>query len=249
MAVGDAQAEAIDDSFVAACAVESIPKGSRKEVVVDGKPILIFWYRNELRACEARSPAEGAYSVGFLDARFTEDYGIECPTTKSVFSIKTGEVLDWYPNNPVLRFLIPTDSCRPLEIYPVRVLGDKVYVSFRKGTQGGVQTMVNKGGVNTSLEGNNVFYQEPKMYVEGSSPDSVDKLSAKDEKGLNPVTVIVGTLAVAIIGVAGTGLAVYNESVTGLLVFWIVGFGIAAVVVNRYTNFFGNGTEGGEDGA
>lgn len=55
----------------------------------------------------ARSPAEGAYSEGFANAKFTQDYCIECPSTGSLFSLKDGSVVSWYPNNPVLRMLTP----------------------------------------------------------------------------------------------------------------------------------------------
>jgi len=46
--------------------------GVRKEVEVDGRQVLMFWYRNQLYAIEARSPAEGAYSEGFIKAKFTQ---------------------------------------------------------------------------------------------------------------------------------------------------------------------------------
>ena len=73
----------------------------------------------DLMPSPCRSPAEGAYSEGFANAKFTQvspvrphrtgyalqpcqallfplqDYGIECPSTKSVFSLKTGEIIDW----------------------------------------------------------------------------------------------------------------------------------------------------------
>eukprot|EP00882_Tetradesmus_deserticola_P026856 GHRQ01029668.1.p2 GENE.GHRQ01029668.1~~GHRQ01029668.1.p2 ORF type:complete len:100 (+),score=3.44 GHRQ01029668.1:405-704(+) len=32
----------------------------------------MFWYRNNIYAIEARSPAEGAYSEGFIKAKFTQ---------------------------------------------------------------------------------------------------------------------------------------------------------------------------------
>ncbi len=39
---------------------------------VDGRQVLLFWYRNEIFAIEGRSPAEGAYSEGFITAKFTQ---------------------------------------------------------------------------------------------------------------------------------------------------------------------------------
>ena len=65
----------------------------RKEARVQGKGVLLFWYRNQIYAIESRSPAEGAYSEGFADAKLTQDFCIECPTTKTLFSLKTGEVV------------------------------------------------------------------------------------------------------------------------------------------------------------
>ncbi len=50
----------------------SLPTGVRKEVEVDGRQVLLFWYRNQICAIEARSPAEGAYSEGFIRAKFTQ---------------------------------------------------------------------------------------------------------------------------------------------------------------------------------
>jgi hypothetical protein len=46
--------------------------GVRKEVEVDGTAVLLFWYRNAIYAIQARSPAEGAYSEGFIKAKFTQ---------------------------------------------------------------------------------------------------------------------------------------------------------------------------------
>jgi nitrite reductase/ring-hydroxylating ferredoxin subunit len=76
-------------------------------VTVDGTSILLFWYRNQIYAISSRSPAEGAYSEGFIKAKFTQEYGIICPSTGSVFSLKDGSILDWYPTNPVLRSITP----------------------------------------------------------------------------------------------------------------------------------------------
>jgi hypothetical protein len=44
----------------------------RKEFDVEGRQLLMFWYRNQIYAIEARSPAEGAYSEGFIRAKFTQ---------------------------------------------------------------------------------------------------------------------------------------------------------------------------------
>jgi nitrite reductase/ring-hydroxylating ferredoxin subunit len=95
--------------------------GVRKEFDVEGRQVLMFWYRNEIYAIEARSPAEGAYSEGFIKAKFTQDFAIECPATGSTFSLKDGAIKEWYPNNPVLRALTPSNTCRNMDVYPVKL--------------------------------------------------------------------------------------------------------------------------------
>jgi hypothetical protein len=46
--------------------------GSRRTVSASGKAALLFWYRDAVYAVEPRSPAEGAYSEGFAEARLTQ---------------------------------------------------------------------------------------------------------------------------------------------------------------------------------
>ena len=240
-AVPIVKVEEVDPSFIPVFSSEDLPKGTRREVMVEGKQIVVFWYRNEVFACEQRSPAEGAFSTGFLTANFTENYGIVCPGTSTVFSIKTGEIMDWYPTNPVLRAIIPQDTCRSLEVYPVKITKDTIYVSFKAGNQGGVQSMRSKGGANTSLEANNVFGLEPRMYFEESGQPTVDvdkTTSTSKLSDLNPASVLVGTLAVAIVAVSGTAVAIYYESVAGLIAFWIVVFGAVAFYVSQVLGIF-----------
>lgn len=75
---------------------------------------------NDTRA-GCRSPAEGAYSEGFISSKLNQDYCIECPGTGSTFDFRTGEIKEWYPSNFVLRVLTPKGTCRNLETYPVRL--------------------------------------------------------------------------------------------------------------------------------
>eukprot|EP00951_Prasinocladus_malaysianus_P005034 scaffold35803_cov53-Prasinocladus_malaysianus.AAC.1 len=213
-------------NWVPVFAPEELPKGVRKEVVVEGFNILLFWYRNEIFAIEARSPSEGAYSEGFMQSKFTQDYGIECPATGSVFSLKTGEVLEWYPNNPVLKALTPASTCRPMEVYPVKLTQDAVMVDIANGSQGGVAGVRTKGGSDTSLENNNVFGVEPAVYLEGTDPSQPITAGSTTKSDINPVTAIIALLAVAIISVAGTAWFAVTENFIGLGIFWAVGFGI-----------------------
>jgi hypothetical protein len=91
----------------------------------------------------------------------------ECPATGSLFSLKDGSIVSWYPNNPVLRALTPASLCRPLEIYPVHLGQDAISVDVSGSVAGASPTT--RGGSDTSLENNNVYGLEPKTYVQGGA--------------------------------------------------------------------------------
>lgn len=221
-----------EGNWIPVCRPEDLPKGVRKEIEVDGQQVLLFWYRNEIFCTEARSPAEGAYSEGFIKAKFTQDYCIECPGTQSLFSLKDGSIKSWYPGNPVLRALTPESTCRPLEIYPIKLGEDAIFVDVTRGSQGGVRSARGSGGSDTSIENNNVFTVQPTVYFEGMDPTqesaSVLQVGNKQE-ALNPATVTVGIVAVGIVAVAGTATCLYYENVIALGAFWVVLGGIVGV--------------------
>ena len=244
----------LGDEFIPVMSMAEIPKGSRKQVTVDNKEVLVFWYRKELRAIEAKSTAEAFYSEGFKSAKFTQDYGIVCPTTESVFSIVDGSILDWYPSNPVLRKLTPKETCRPIEIYTVGVRGDVIHVNPEGSLKdwvpesglrsdftmpGQLTTGLSKGGSDTSIESNNVYGVEPKMYLEGTNPDDyMDETSVSDvAKNISPATLVAGIVAVGIVAVAGTGGCVFYQNWVALAVFWLIGISIVGYTAQTLTNF------------
>lgn len=51
-----------------------------------------------------------------------------CPTTDSTFDLRTGEIKEWYPKNPVLRALTP--PLRTLFVYPVKTDGENIFISM-----------------------------------------------------------------------------------------------------------------------
>ena len=167
--------------------------------------MLMFWYRNQIYAIEARSPAEGAYSEGFIRSKFTQDFAIECPATGTLFSLKDGSIITWYPNNLVLRMLTPVSTCRPLEIYPVKLEQDAIGVDISGSTTRITNTTTTKGGSDTSLENNNVYGLEPKVYVEGSPADEAVSTSAIAQVA----TTTVGVLAVGAVGAVSIALFKY----------------------------------------
>lgn len=52
--------------------LSALPKGERRVIIQDDETILLLWYKNDVFAIENRSPAEGAYSEGLLNAKLTQ---------------------------------------------------------------------------------------------------------------------------------------------------------------------------------
>ncbi|XP_047975636.1 uncharacterized protein LOC125218080 [Salvia hispanica] len=115
-------------NWVPVVPLAALPKGERRVIIQDGETILLLWYKNDVFAIENRSPAEGAYSEGLLNAKLTQDGCIICPTTDSTFNLQTGEIKEWYPKNPVLRALTP--PLRGLFIYPVKTDENNIYIDM-----------------------------------------------------------------------------------------------------------------------
>ncbi|XP_051139358.1 uncharacterized protein LOC127257095 [Andrographis paniculata] len=126
-------AEEDGKNWVPVVPLAALPKGERRVIIQDGETILLLWYKQDVFAIENRSPAEGAYSEGLLNAKLTQDGCIVCPTTDSTFDLKTGEIREWYPKNPVLRVLTP--PLRSLFVYPVKVDGENIYISIRRDAE------------------------------------------------------------------------------------------------------------------
>jgi len=230
-----AEGGASSDAMTRVCAVEELPRGDRKLVRALGKSVLLFWYRDTVFAIESRSPAEGAYSEGFEKARLTQDACIECPTTKSKFDLKTGAIKEWYPENPVLAALTPQDTCRPMEVFPVEVRDDGIYLDAKNGSLGpDFVAPIGLGGANTSLENNNVFAVETQMYVEGE--EGAKSVSSGDSAAKMDASQLGGLIAVAgVVAVGGTGACLYYENYFALGALWVAGFAAAAAVALKTT--------------
>ncbi|KAG2489115.1 hypothetical protein HYH03_012341 [Edaphochlamys debaryana] len=202
-----------------------------------GRRVLMFWYRNEIFAVEARSPAEGAYSEGFIQAKFTQDYCIECPSTGTLFSLRDGSIQSWYPNNPVMRVLTPSSYCRPMAVYPVNLGSDAISVDVTSGRGG---RAMGRGGAGTSLENNNVFSVQPTVYFEGMDPNKEAASLYADEKMVpsqqNPVVILTGIVALGATAVAGTAISIYFESLPALIGTWVSLGGAAVFYGYNYVN-------------
>lgn len=143
----------------------ALPKGERRVIIQDDEVILLLWYKDEIFAIENRSPAEGAYSEGLLNAKLTQDGCIVCPSTDSTFDLKTGDVKDWYPKNPVLRALTPV--LRKLYIYPVKTEDENICISMSGNLDSGVSAeIVYSGRAQPGFTATNVNVDEVRMVVD-----------------------------------------------------------------------------------
>ncbi|XP_019152159.1 PREDICTED: uncharacterized protein LOC109148861 [Ipomoea nil] len=144
----------------------ALPKGERRVIIQNGETILLLWYKDDIFAIENRSPAEGAYSEGLLNAKLTQDGCIVCPTTDSTFDLRTGEIKEWYPKNPVLRVLTP--ALRSLFTYPVKTDSENIYISMSGGLKDASAEIVFSGKAQPGVTATNVNVDEVRMVVDES---------------------------------------------------------------------------------
>lgn len=181
-----------EKGWVPVVPLAALPRGERRVIIQDGETILLLWYKDQVFAVENRSPAEGAYSEGLLNAKLTQDGCIVCPTTDSTFDLKTGEIKEWYPKNPVLRALTP--ALRSLFVYPVKTDADNIYISIDGGgTYGGSAEIVFSGRTQPGMTASDVNVEEVRMVVDEDSGGF--GFTAKNEL-INGKAAIIGFLLV-----------------------------------------------------
>ncbi|EHA8587046.1 hypothetical protein COCNU_scaffold001336G000090 [Cocos nucifera] len=151
-------------NWVPVVPLAALPKGERRVIIQDGETILLLWYKDEIFAIENRSPAEGAYSEGLLNAKLTQDGCIICPTTDSTFDLRTGAIKDWYPKNPVLRALTP--ALRTLFVYPVKTDAENIFISMKGVQSEGSAEIVFSGKANPGVTASDVNVEEVRMVVD-----------------------------------------------------------------------------------
>eukprot|EP00898_Chlorokybus_atmophyticus_P000196 jgi/Chlat1/1177/Chrsp113S01641 len=231
--------------WVAAADIQDLPKGERLVVSAGGRDILLFWYKQQIYAIENRSPAEGAYSEGFVKGMLTQDGCIVCPTTNSSFYISNGNVKDWYPGNFVLAKLTPESK---LLTFPVEIDSQNIYVKVSGGNAVSWAANANAmtsfkasfGGSDTSIDKNNVYAVEPTVYIEGTTPEQGVSEDVDVKATVKPATVITGTVSVAVVALSGTVTCIYYEQYVGLGLFWIGLFAAIAYYVSQSTDLLGD---------
>ena len=104
-------------------------------------------------------------------AEVLKAYAIPDLWVEEYFSVDCQHDAFRYPNNPVLRFITPKDTCRKLDIYPVKLTQDAISIDV-SGAALTASSPVGKGGSDTSIDANNVFGLESRPYYEGQDPVS-----------------------------------------------------------------------------
>jgi Rieske-like [2Fe-2S] domain len=65
------------ENWIPVVPLAALPKGERRVIMQDGETVLLLWYKDQVFAIENRSPAEGAYSEGLLNAKLTQVLNIK----------------------------------------------------------------------------------------------------------------------------------------------------------------------------
>ena len=100
------------EQFTSVAKTTELPVGQLKQVVVDGKPLLICHTADGFYAIEDTcTHDDGPLADGWLDGD-----AIECPRHGARFDVKTGKVL-----------CLP--AAVPIKSYPVKVDGDAIQVN------------------------------------------------------------------------------------------------------------------------
>ncbi|EPS67485.1 hypothetical protein M569_07291, partial [Genlisea aurea] len=157
----------VEADWVPVVPLAALPKGERRVIIQGRETILLLWYKNEVFAIENRSPAEGAYSEGLLNAKLTQDGCIVCPSTDSTFDLRTGEIKEWYPKNPVLRALTP--ALRTLFVFPVKIEGENILINMAGTGQSSAAAsteIIFSGKATPGLTATDVNIEEVRMVVD-----------------------------------------------------------------------------------
>ncbi|KAL9248706.1 hypothetical protein AKJ16_DCAP10398 [Drosera capensis] len=160
--------EVVEESgWVPVVPLAALPKGERRVILQDGETILLLWYKGDVFAVENRSPAEGAYTEGLLNAKLTQDGCIVCPSTDSTFDLRTGAINEWYPKNPVLRALTP--ATRPMFVYPVKTDGENIFINMGTAAKSNVSAeIVFSGKAQPGVTATDVNVDEVRMVIDES---------------------------------------------------------------------------------
>lgn len=113
--------------YVEVCSPRDISDGGMKAFTVKGKDVLIAKAENKIYAASDICPhMKARLNRGTLQGTI-----VTCPRHESRFDLKDGHVVQWTNLSGITLTIGKLfRSPRPLEIYPVKVEGDKVYIEI-----------------------------------------------------------------------------------------------------------------------
>jgi naphthalene 1,2-dioxygenase system ferredoxin subunit len=100
-------------TWLPVCPLAAVKGGEMTMHEVDGHEIVLAEVDNRVYAFDAIC----THALGYLDQGDLTGYEVRCPLHEGRFDIRSGEVLGGEPQVPI-------------EVYPVQVEGDTVYVEF-----------------------------------------------------------------------------------------------------------------------
>lgn len=107
-------------------AVADLNPGDRQVVSVGNQKILLLNHGGEYFAVDNRCPH---LKLKMQKGKVSDDCTITCPWHRSVFSLKTGEVVTWTPWPPVVgQVLGKVSEPKPLPTFATRVEDDSLWV-------------------------------------------------------------------------------------------------------------------------
>lgn len=95
--------------------------------------------------------------------RVFQDGCIVCPSTDSTFDLRTGEIKEWYPKNPVLRALTP--ALRKLFTYRVKTDEENIYISFSGADGAGSAEIIFSGKAQPGVTASDVNVEEVSFFI------------------------------------------------------------------------------------
>jgi len=115
------------ESFLEVATTGDLPEGTLKSVTVQGSEILLARAGGRVFAVQGRCPHFRAdLSKGTLTGTI-----LTCPLHHSQFDLRDGSVVRWTDLQGILlKAATVFRAPRPLTVYPVKIEGDRILVSF-----------------------------------------------------------------------------------------------------------------------
>lgn len=108
--------------------VNALAPGQRQLVTVEQQKILLINHNGELFAISNACPH---MKLSMKNGKITEEGSIVCPWHKSAFDLRSGEATDWISWPPVVgKAMSMISKQKPLQVFPVRVEQDSIWVDI-----------------------------------------------------------------------------------------------------------------------